>query len=334
MSDAAGRREAPDAPARTQGVPAERPALSPLGIAMRRFRRNRLALVGLAMLLGVVGACAAGIVWDRLAVWAGRPEPYLHLLPGIHPQPPSLADPFGTDPLGRDVLARTLIGGCISLGVGLASAAISVLIGTFWGLVAGYTGRGVDTAMMRFVDVLYGLPYVLVVILLIVVVPDRAIGLGFLGPDAEIPSVWVRTAVLFAAIGGVSWLTMARVVRGQALSRRETPFVEAARAMGAGHARIVLHEVLPNLMGTILVCATLTVPLAILQESFLSFLGLGVPPPMASWGTLASEAIEAFNPVRTYWWLLLFPCLFLAATLMGLNFVGDGLRDAFDPRSR
>ena len=332
MSDAAGRREAPDAPGGT--VPAERPALSPLGIAMRRFRRNRLALVGLGMLLGVVGACAAGIVWDRLAVWAGRPEPYLHLRPGIHPQPPSLADPFGTDPLGRDVLARTLIGGCISLGVGLASAAISVFIGTFWGLVAGYTGRGVDTAMMRFVDVLYGLPYVLVVILLIVVVPDRAIGLGFLGPDAEIPSVWVRTAVLFAAIGGVSWLTMARVVRGQALSLRETPFVEAARAMGAGHARIVLHEVLPNLMGTILVCATLTVPLAILQESFLSFLGLGVPPPMASWGTLASEAIEAFNPVRTYWWLLLFPCLFLAATLMGLNFVGDGLRDAFDPRSR
>jgi len=331
MSDAAGRREAPDA---RGALPAERPALSPLGIAMRRFRRNRLALVGLGMLLGVVGACAAGIVWDRLAVWTGRPEPYLHLLPGIHPQPPSLADPFGTDPLGRDVLARTLIGGCISLGVGLASAAISVFIGTFWGLVAGYTGRGVDTAMMRFVDVLYGLPYVLVVILLIVVVPDRAIGLGFLGPDAEIPSVWVRTAVLFAAIGGVSWLTMARVVRGQALSLRETPFVEAARAMGAGHARIVLHEVLPNLMGTILVCATLTVPLAILQESFLSFLGLGVPPPMASWGTLASEAIEAFNPVRTYWWLLLFPCLFLAATLMGLNFVGDGLRDAFDPRSR
>jgi ABC-type dipeptide/oligopeptide/nickel transport system permease subunit len=299
---------------------------------MRRFRRNRLALVGLGMLLGVVGSCAAGIVWDRAAVRAGQPEPYLHLLPGLHPQPPSRANPFGTDPLGRDVLARTLIGGCISLGVGLASAAISVLIGTFWGLVAGYKGRGVDTAMMRFVDVLYGLPYVLVVILLIVVVPDRAIRIDFLG--VEVPSVWVRTAVLFAAIGSVSWLTMARVVRGQVLSLRETAFVEAARAMGSGHARIILREVLPNLMGTILVCATLTVPLAILQESFLSFLGLGVAPPMASWGTLASEAIEAFNPVRTYWWLLLFPCLFLAATLLGLNFVGDGLRDAFDPRSR
>jgi len=312
----------------------DRPAVSLFRMAMRRFRRNRLALVGLAMLLLVLGACLAAVVWDRLAVRAGLPQPYLHLQPGIHPQPPTRANPFGTDPLGRDMLARTLIGGCISLGVGLASAAISVVIGTFWGLVAGYKGRGVDTVMMRLVDVLYGLPYVLVVILLIVVVPDRAIALGFLGIDATIPSVWVRTAVLFVAIGGVSWLTMARVVRGQALSLRETPFVEAARAMGAGHVRIILREVLPNLTGTILVCATLTVPLAILQESFLSFLGLGVPPPMASWGTLASEAIEAFNPVRTYWWLLLFPCLFLAATLLGLNFVGDGLRDAFDPKSR
>jgi len=127
---------------------------------------------------------------------------------------------------------------------------------------------------------------------------------------------------------------MARVVRGQVLALRESEFVQAARAVGSGHGRTLVKEMLPNLMGTILVCATLTVPLAILSESFLSFLGLGVPPPLASWGTLASDAVEALNPVRTYWWLLVFPCLALGATLLGLNFVGDGLRDAFDPRSR
>jgi len=315
-------------PARPEAVKA---GVSPLRLAMRRFRRNRLAMVGLVMLAGVVGVCVAGRVWDACQ---GEDAPSLKLQPGVHPQPPSRGNLFGTDPLGRDMLARTLVGGCISLGVGLASAAVSVFIGTFWGMVAGYHGRGIDTVMMRTVDVLYGLPYILVVILLLVVVPDREIELNCFGWHPKITSMWVRTSVLFLAIGGVSWLTMARVVRGQVLSLRETPFVEAAQAMGAGWRRIVCREVLPNLTGTILVCATLTVPLAILQESFLSFLGLGVPPPMASWGTLASEAIEAFNPVRTYWWLLLFPGVFLAATLRGLNFVGDGLRDAFDPKSR
>ena len=147
-------------------------------------------------------------------------------------------------------------------------------------------------------------------------------------------TIWLRMVVLFMAIGGVSWLTMARVVRGQVLSLREAEFVQAARALGSGAPRIIVKEMLPNLTGPILVCATLTVPLAILQESFLSFLGLGVPPPLASWGTLASDAIEALNPVRVYWWLLVMPCSFLGATLLGLNFVGDGLRDAFDPRAR
>jgi len=212
------------------------------------------------------------------------------------------------------------MGGCISLTVGLSAATVSVLIGTFWGLTAGYTGRGVDTVMMRIVDVLYGLPYMLLVIILLVLFAER--------------TIWVRMVALFMAIGGVSWLTMSRVVRGQVLALRESEFVQAARALGSGAARTIVKEMLPNMMGTILVCATLTVPLAILQESFLSFLGLGVPPPLASWGTLASDAVEALNPVRTYWWLLLFPCLCLGATLLGLNFVGDGLRDAFDPRSR
>jgi oligopeptide transport system permease protein len=297
-----------------------RPALSPMALALRRFRRNRLAMAGLALLAIVVASSLAGIAWNHVAVMRGQPEPYRTPQPGIHPQPPSLEFPFGTDPLGRDLLARTLIGGGISIGVGLAAATVSILIGTFWGITSGYAGRGLDTVMMRIVDVMYGLPYILLVILLLVLFAEQ--------------TIWLRMVVLFMAIGGVSWLTMARVVRGQVLSLREAEFVQAARALGSGAPRIIVKEMLPNLTGPILVCATLTVPLAILQESFLSFLGLGVPPPLASWGTLASDAIEALNPVRVYWWLLVMPCSFLGATLLGLNFVGDGLRDAFDPRAR
>jgi ABC-type dipeptide/oligopeptide/nickel transport system permease subunit len=301
-------------------VGAVRPAMSPLAMALRRFRRNRLAMTGLALLVIVVSASLIGVAWNQAAVARGQPEPYRTPLPGLHPQPPSFAHPFGTDPLGRDLFARTLIGGCVSLGVGLSAAVVSILIGTVWGLVSGYAGRGTDTVMMRIVDVLYGLPYILLVILLLVLFAEK--------------TTWLRMVVLFMAIGGVSWLTMARVVRGQVLALKEAEFVLAARALGSGSGRIIFKEMLPNLAGTILVCATLTVPLAILQESFLSFLGLGVPPPLASWGTLTSDAIDALNPVRVYWWLLAFPCLALGATLLGLNFAGDGLRDAFDPRAR
>jgi len=322
MSEPPEKRESGESPAPSEAAGAVRPALSPLALAMRRFRRNGLAMVGLAILAVMVLGSLAGLAWDRWEAGHDRPQPYRNQMTGAHPKPPSLwpFHPFGTDPLGRDMLARTLMGGCLSLLVGLSAAAVSVVIGTFWGMTAGYTGRGVDTVMMRIVDVLYGLPYMLLVIILLVLFAER--------------TIWVRTVALFMAIGGVSWLTMARVVRGQVLALRESEFVQAARAVGSGPGRTIVKEMLPNLMGTILVCATLTVPLAILRESFLSFLGLGVPPPLASWGTLASDAVEALNPVQTYWWLLVFPCLALGATLLGLNFVGDGLRDAFDPRSR
>ena len=310
----------PPAPVLASPTATLRPAMSPLALALRRFRRNRLAMIGLALLVAVVASSLAGVGWNQMSAACGRPEPYRTSLPGVHPQPPSPAHPFGTDPLGRDMLARTLVGGCVSLGAGLAAAAVSILIGTCWGIVSGYAGRSVDTVMMRIVDVLYGLPYILLVILLLVRFAEQTTA--------------VRMVVLFMAIGAVSWLTMARVVRGQVLALREAEFVQAARALGSGAARIIVREMLPNLTGPILVCATLTVPLAILQESFLSFLGLGVPPPLASWGTLASDAIDALNPVRVYWWLLVMPCAFLGATLLGLNFIGDGLRDAFDPRSR
>ncbi len=304
--------------------PTARP-MSPARLALRRFRRNGRAMAGLAVLALLAAACAGGLIVNLTAPLRGRPVPYRTPVATPadapeHPWPPSLAHPFGTDPLGRDLLARTLVGGCVSLGVGLAAAAVSVLIGSLWGVTAGTLSRGLDTLMMRLVDVLYGLPYILLVILLLVLFAERTVA--------------VRLVALFAAIGGVSWLTMARIVRGQVLALRESEFIQAARALGAGPARLVLREMLPNLAGPILVCATLTVPLAILQESFLSFLGLGVPPPLASWGTLAAGGVEALNPVQTYWWLLVFPCAALGLTLLALNFVGDGLRDAFDPRTR
>lgn len=234
---------------------------------------------------------------------------------------------FGYDTLGRSVLARSLVGGSISVAVGLAAATIAVLLGVAVGLIAGFRGGAVDSILMRSVDILYGLPYVLLVILFKVAF-EQPLTTGFLKMSAQTANL----VVLFSAIGLVSWLTMARVIRGQVLSLRGQPFVEACRAMGLKERRIFLRHILPNLVGPITVYATLTVPSAILQESFLSFLGVGVSPPLATWGSLASEGVEQLTPLRFYWWLLLFPCTLLAGTLLSLNFLGDGLRDVFDPK--
>jgi len=282
---------------------------------------------------------------------------------------------LGTDALGRSLWARVLLGGSISLGIGIAAAALSVCIGTLYGAIAGYAGGLIDSVMMRIVDVLYGLPYILLVVLLAVAVDavvDNMIAenvpriaaqrevyvqsaLSAL-PEAERtpaaterlqiqaldrfgtgePTAATRTTInvvtLLVAIGGVSWLTMARVVRGQVLSLKNQPFVEAARAVGAPTRRIFLRHLLPNLLGPVIVYATLTVPQAILQESFLSFLGIGVQPPLPSWGNLAADGLNEINTTRSNWWLLLFPCLLLGSTLLALNFVGEGLREAFDPK--
>jgi ABC-type dipeptide/oligopeptide/nickel transport system permease subunit len=242
-------------------------------------------------------------------------------------QAPCPAHPLGTDELGRSLLARTLYGGAISLSLGLLAAGLAVVIGTAYGAVAGYVGGRWDAIMMRIVDVLYALPYMLLVMLL-------TVSLGaWLERWQLVGSEWSRFIVLALAIGSVSWLTMARVIRGQVLSLREQPFVEAARALGLPTRRILLRHILPNLVGPIVVFATLTVPQAILQESFLSFLGVGVQPPQATWGSLAADGVRMLNPVRFEWWLVVFPCLALSATLLALNFVGDGLRDAFEVRS-
>jgi len=264
---------------------------------------------------------------------------------------PSLSPffPMGTDSLERNLFWRVMLGGAISLGIGLSAAAISVTIGVFYGATSALIGGRVDSAMMRVVDVLYGLPYILLVVLLnIALQPFFQTVAGLVIADGNAAQQVGGILTLLIAIGGVSWLTMARVIRGQVLSLREQPFVESARAIGAGTPRILIKHMLPNLLGPIIVYATLTVPQAILQESFLSFLGIGVQPPLPSWGNLASNGLPELYKFgmgtassetsgggsNINWWLIVFPCVMLGVTLMALNFLGDALRNHFDPKSR
>jgi oligopeptide transport system permease protein len=293
---------------------------------------------------------------------------------------------LGSDNLGRSLAIRLLTGGGISLAIGICAALISVGIGTIYGAVAAYMGGKVDSVMMRIVDVLYGLPYILLVVLLAVasnamldeyqsrsrtktswaisqvmetqqsesdnpltksqarvvfetdplLQDDLMLQAAQLYPR-RVFSTGTRTTLdvltLLIAIGGVSWLTMARVIRGQVLSLKNQPFIEAARALGSPGHRVFLKHLLPNLIGPIVVYATLAVPQAILQESFLSFLGIGVKPPLPSWGNLAAEGLSELNTFRSHWWLLFFPCALLGLTLLAMNFVGEGLRTAFDPKN-
>lgn len=274
---------------------------------LRRLARNRMAVTGAVILAAIVLAVL-------LAPWL---TPYAFDQQNLagQLQPPSLAHPFGTDLAGRDVFTRTLYGGRLSLAVGLVATLVSLVIGVTWGAVAGYRGGRTDNVMMRVVDLLYSLPFMFFVILLV----------AYFGR---------HLVLLFLALGAVQWLTMSRIVRGQMLQLRGEEFVQAIRALGAGPGRILFRHLIPNLLGPIIVYATLTVPAVMLEEAFLSFLGLGVQPPNASWGLLAAEGASAITAVGTAWWLILFPGLALAVTLFSLNFLGDGLRDALDPRLR
>lgn len=246
-------------------------------------------------------------------------------------QPPSSRHWFGTDVHGRDLFSRVFYGAQVSLLVGIVGAGVSLVIGVLWGAVAGYAGGRLDSLMMRIVDVLYSLPSIIFVIVLITTLEGMlkkwltATGSPGLGKTA-------RLLFLFVGLGAVSWLTMARIVRGQVLSLRQRPFVDASRALGAGPWHILRAHIVPNTMGVVIVYLTLTIPAIILYESFLSYLGLGIQPPMASWGSLISEGADQINPIRIYWWLITFPGAFLVVTLLTLNFIGDGLRDAWDVR--
>ncbi|HUO07028.1 MAG TPA: ABC transporter permease [Phycisphaerae bacterium] len=301
---------------------------SPWGLARRRFLKNRLAVIGAVVLGVLILSCFLTIPWtiDRYADQMGLK----HVI-----EPPSGQFWMGTDSLGRDLMSRFLLGGALSLSIGLASALIAIVIGTGVGVVAGYFGGRTDAFLMRVVDVMYGLPYILLVILMRVALVSPMIAfLKWMKWNGAIAEQTANVVVLLVGIGAVSWLTMARVIRGQVLSLRDQPFVEAARAMGLNRSRILWKHIMPNLVGIIVVYGALTVPNAILSESFLSFLGLGIQQPLPSWGNLASEGIDALNPIHVRWWLIAWPCVGLSVALLCLNFVGDGVRDALDPRGQ
>ncbi len=283
---------------------------SPLRISIARFMRNKLAVACLGLVLLFAAACVAG-PWLLSAGYADQ-----HLERQY--EPPSASNWFGTDSLGRDLLVRCLIGGRISLAVGLVGTVVSVLIGVAYGAIAGYLCGRADNLMMRLVDVLYGLPYLLFVVLIMAVV------------GRDITPIQ-RIVAMFVALGAVQWLTMARIVRGEVAALREKEFVEAARAVGAQWSRIVFRHIVPNLAGVIIIYSTLNVPAIMLQEAFLSFLGLGVQQPLPSWGSLIRDGatIMEMHPR-----LVIFPGAMFTLVLFALNFIGDGLRDALDPKMR
>jgi oligopeptide transport system permease protein len=270
---------------------------------LRRFVKNRLALSG-CIILGIV---------SLVSLLAPLISPYSYEAQNLAlgASAPGAAHWLGTDILGRDLLTRILYGGRVSLMVGICATAVSVCIGCAYGTLAGYKGGIGDTIMMRFVDIMYAFPFTIFVIILMV----------YFGKSM---------LLLFLAIGAVEWLTMARIVRGQVMSLKQQEFIEAAVIMGLPRSRILLRHIVPNIAGPVIVYATLTVPGVMLLEAFLSFLGLGVQPPACSWGILIREGAET---MEEYPWLIIYPALALSLTLFSLNFIGDGLRDALDPRS-
>jgi oligopeptide transport system permease protein len=235
---------------------------------------------------------------------------------------------FGTDQLGRNLFARCIIGGAISIGVGLFAACIAVIVGTTWGTIAGLCGGKVDAAMMRIVDVFYGLPSVMLVVLITVASTTILHQQNSTSPFIQ---EFVQVLALLIAIGIVSWLTVSRVIRGQVRSLTSRPSMEACKIVGVGPIRTFTHHLLPALLGTIVVYATLTVPTAILSEAFLSFLGIGIREPLPSWGNLASDGLSQLNPVHSRWWLLFWPCISIATTLVLMNWFGQSLRRKVDP---
>lgn len=271
--------------------------------ALSRLMQNHLAVFGLCVVILLI----------LIAIFADVIAPYSYQEQNLAlgASPPSSDHWLGTDTLGRDLFTRILYGSRVSLMVGVLATSVALTIGVTWGMISGYLGGRVDMLMMRIVDILYALPFTIFIILLMVVF-GRNIYL------------------LFFAIGAVEWLTMARIVRSQVMSIRNQEYIDAVISMGLPRRKIIARHILPNILGPIIVYTTLTIPGVILLESFLSFLGLGIQPPMSSWGSLISNGVET---MEEYPWLLIYPALTLSITLFSLNFLGDGLRDAIDPRA-
>ncbi|MGK2913498.1 MAG: ABC transporter permease [Porticoccaceae bacterium] len=271
--------------------------------AWRRLRRNRMALAGLAVLLSLA---LAALLTPWIAPYSYEGQDLV-----LGAAPPSAAHWLGTDTLGRDLLTRILYGSRVSLMVGVIATGVALVIGVLYGTVAGFAGGRVDALMMRLVDILYALPFMIFIILLMVIF-GRSI------------------LLLFLVIGAVEWLTLARIVRGQVQTLRQQEFIEAAISIGLSRWRIIVRHLIPNTLGPVIVYTTLTIPSVILLEAFLSFLGLGIQPPQSSWGSLIAAGVDT---MEEYPWLLVFPGLILSITLFALNFLGDGLRDALDVRA-
>jgi len=272
--------------------------------ALRRLKQNKMAYYSIYIFAFICILCLLG------PFFISQNNSGLNNLSNNF-TPPNLNNYFGTDDLGRDMFHRVLMGGRVSLSVGFLATIVSLFIGVIYGSISGYIGGRIDSIMMRVVDILYSLPFVIFVILLMVI-----FGRNFI--------------LLFVAIGAVEWLTMARIVRAQVMALKNTEFVESAKALGFNKRRIIFSHILPNILGTIIIYTTLTIPAVMLLEAVLSFLGLGIQPPMSSWGLLIRDGAEKID---LYPWLLFFPAIFFSLTLFSLNFIGDGLRDALDPKS-
>jgi oligopeptide transport system permease protein len=281
--------------------------------AWKRLLKNKMAVICGAAFVFVLLFCLLGWVLTLFGFDPARQD----IDYGAHG--PSLAHPFGTDALGRDLMIRVMQGGQISIAVGIISTTVSLIIGVTYGATAAFLGGRIESLMMRFVDVMFALPYIFIVIIFMTIIPEEKL-------DGT-----TSLYILFIVLGAVQWLVMARIVRGQVLSLKKREFVEAARAIGVSNTKIIFRHLIPNTLGPIIVYTTLTIPAVMLEEAFLSFIGLGVRPPMASWGTLLSDGA---NQMVVHPWLLIFPALMMSITLFSLNFLGDGLRDALDPQLR
>ena len=302
----------------------------PLWITQKKFKFSFTATLLLA--------CIIGFGWSMSDNGQGRRFERTNVQVALHPPSWTVQENeekaftiFGTDQLGRDLFARCIVGGAISIAVGIAAACIAVVLGTLWGTIAGIRGGRVDSVMMRIVDVLYGLPAIMLVVLITVAVNGLVEQGAITSPPLR---ELINVVALLVAIGAVSWLTVSRVIRGQVLSLRSRPSFDAAKTIGVGRIRLFTHHLLPAILGTIIVYATLTVPTAILAEAFLSFLGIGVREPLPSWGNLAADGLSQLNTVHSRWWLLLWPCALIAGTLVVINTAGQQLRRRIDPKQR